>query len=100
MGGLAARQQASASLLMADEAPDYFVYVLRNGAGTLYTGIAKDVDARLTSHNAGKGARFTRGRGPWAVAHVEGPLAHGDALRREAALKRDRAFKAALKSKL
>ncbi|HEU0070473.1 MAG TPA: GIY-YIG nuclease family protein [Alphaproteobacteria bacterium] len=83
---------------MADEAPDYFVYVLRNGAGTLYTGIAKDVDARLTSHNAGKGARFTRGRGPWAVAHVEGPLAHGDALRREAALKRDRAFKAALKS--
>lgn len=83
---------------MADESPGYFVYVLRNGAGTLYTGIAKDVEARLGAHNSGKGARFTRGRGPWAVAHVEGPLAHGDALRREAALKRDRAFKAALKA--
>lgn len=78
-------------------ADGYFVYVLRNGAGTLYTGIAKDVEARLGAHNSGKGARFTRGRGPWAAVHVEGPLAHGDALRREAALKRDRTFKAALK---
>ncbi len=84
---------------MDDDIPEYFVYVLRNGAGTLYTGIAKDVDARLTTHNAGKGARFTRGRGPWTVAHVEGPLAHGEALRREAALKRDRVFKAALKAR-
>ena len=83
---------------MTDELPGYFVYVLRNGAGTLYTGIAKDVDARLGAHNAGRGARFTRGRGPWTIAHVEGPFAHGDALRREAALKRDRAFKAALKA--
>ncbi|MFN4282663.1 MAG: GIY-YIG nuclease family protein [Alphaproteobacteria bacterium] len=83
---------------MTDETPGYFVYVLRNGGGTLYTGIAKDVDARCDAHNTGKGARFTRGRGPWSVAHVEGPLAHGDALRREAALKRDRAFKAGLKA--
>lgn len=83
---------------MSDDFPDFFVYVLRNGAGTLYTGIAKDVDVRLDAHNAGKGARFTRGRGPWSVAHIEGPLPHGDALRREAALKRDRAFKASLKA--
>ena len=82
-----------------DRDADFFVYVLRNGAGTLYTGIAKDVDARLAQHNAGAGARFTRGRGPWQVVHSEGPLAHGAALRREAALKRDRRFKAALKGK-
>lgn len=76
----------------------YYVYVLLNDAGIAYTGIAKDVAARLAQHNAGTGARFTRGRGPWRVAHAEGPMAHGDALRREMAVKRDRAFKARLKS--
>jgi putative endonuclease len=76
----------------------YFVYVLCNAAGTLYTGIAKDVEARLGQHNAGTGARFTRGRGPWRIVHREGPLDHGQALRREAALKADRRFKAALKA--
>ncbi len=81
-------------------ASDYFVYVLRNHAGILYTGIAKDIDARLAQHNANNGARFTRGRGPWHLVHSEGPLAHGDALRRETALKRDRRFKAELKAKL
>ena len=79
---------------------EYFVYVLRNGNGTLYTGIAKDIDARLAQHNDNAGARFTRGRGPWQVVHSEGPLTHGDALRRETALKRDRRFKAELKGKL
>jgi putative endonuclease len=77
---------------------DFFVYVLRNDAGTTYTGIAKDVDARLAAHNDGNGAKFTRGRGPWTVIHTEGPLPHGDALRRETAIKRDRVFKAKLKS--
>ncbi len=79
---------------------EYFVYVLRNGGGTLYTGIAKEIDARLAQHNANAGARFTRGRGPWRLVHSEGPLPHGDALRRETALKRDRRFKAEMKAKL
>jgi putative endonuclease len=82
------------------EASLYFVYVLHNAGGILYTGIAKDVDARLRQHNSGLGARFTRGRGPWTVCHREGPLAHGDALRREAAIKIDRTFKAALRVRL
>lgn len=77
---------------------DYYVYVLLNAAGIAYTGIAKDIAARLASHNSGTGARFTRGRGPWRVIHAEGPLPHGDALRREAAIKRDRAFKTRLKA--
>ena len=76
---------------------DFFVYVLRNDAGTTYTGIAKDVATRLAAHNDGSGAKFTRGRGPWAVIHTERPLPRGDALRRERAIKRDRAFKASLK---
>ena len=78
----------------------YFVYVLRNDKGTLYTGIAKDIEARIALHNVGEGAKFTRGRGPWRLAHHEGPVTHGAALKREAVLKRDRRFKAELKSAL
>jgi len=76
---------------------DWFVYVLLNEGGIAYTGIAKDTAARLKQHNAGTGAKFTRGRGPWTLLHVEGPLPHGDALRRELAIKRDQAFKTRLK---
>ncbi|MBI3445132.1 MAG: GIY-YIG nuclease family protein [Magnetospirillum sp.] len=77
---------------------DWFVYVLLNGAGISYTGIALDVADRLARHNAGEGAKFTRGRGPWRLIHTEGPLGHGDALRREAAIKADSRFKAKLKT--
>lgn len=84
---------------MPDAPSAYFVYIIRNGLGVLYTGIAKDVAARCRQHNAGCGARFTRGRGPWSVVHVEGPFPRGDALRREFAIKHDRCFKAALKQK-
>lgn len=73
------------------------VYVVRNPAGILYTGIAKDLNARVDAHNAGKGAKFTKGRGPWTIAHTEGPLPHGDALRRELEIKQDRNFKRMLK---
>ena len=78
---------------------DWYVYVLLNGAGIAYTGIAKDVAARLLQHNAGSGAKFTRGRGPWRSIHIEGPMTRGDALRREIAIKRDAALKAALKAR-
>lgn len=84
---------------MTSDTP-YFVYVLRNSAGTTYTGIALDVDARLSAHNNGSGAKFTRGRGPWVVIHTEGPLPHGDALRREMAIKKDRTFKAKIKQQI
>lgn len=76
----------------------WHVYVLLNDARIAYTGIAKDVAARLEQHNAGRGARFTRGRGPWRVIHIEGPMGHGDALRRESAIKGDAVFKRILKA--
>lgn len=73
------------------------VYVLRCGDGTLYTGIARDALLRLRQHEAGKGARYTRGRGPLAMVLVEPAATQGDALRREAAIKRlKRAAKEAL----
>ncbi len=78
-------------------ASEWHVYILISESGIAYTGIARDVEARLAHHNRGTGAKFTRGRGPWHVIHTEGPFTHGDALRREAAIKRDRTFKAAAK---
>lgn len=62
--------------------------MLRCGDGSLYTGIAVDVEARLAQHQAGKGARYTRGRGPLDLVYTEQVDNKGDALRREMAIKR------------
>ena len=87
----------SSALRDRRRAMSWQVYVLRCGDGTLYTGIARDAEARLRQHEAGKGARYTRGRGPLAMVLLEAAATHGDALRREAAIKRlGRAAKEAL----
>ena len=67
--------------------PAWFVYMVRCRDGSLYTGIARDVGARIAKHNQGLGARYTRGRGPVALVHVERKRSQGSALRREAAIK-------------
>ena len=73
------------------------VYLLRCGDGTLYCGIALDAEARLEAHRAGRGARYTRGRGPLALVHVETCPDKATALKRERAVKRmGRAAKLAL----
>jgi putative endonuclease len=56
--------------------------------GTLYVGIARDVAARIAAHDAGRGARYTRGRGPLRLLARRRCATHGDALRLELALKR------------
>lgn len=72
----------------------WFVYLLRCGDGTLYCGIALDVGARLEAHRNGKGARYTKGRGPLELVHVEPCPDKSSALRREREIKRmDRALK-------
>jgi predicted GIY-YIG superfamily endonuclease len=65
-----------------------FLYVLRCGDGSLYTGIAIDVNRRVTQHREGKGARYTRGRGPLAVAAKVRCADKSNALRAEYAFKR------------
>ena len=65
----------------------WFVYLARCADGTLYCGVAKDVAARLAQHDAGKGARYTRGRGPLALIAKRRCASHGDALRLELAVK-------------
>lgn len=68
--------------------PSWSVYLLRCGDGTLYCGIAKDVEARLEQHRAGKGARYTKGRGPLTLIFQEPCASRPEALRRETAIKR------------
>jgi putative endonuclease len=64
------------------------LYLLRCGDGTLYCGITLDVAARLAAHQAGKGARYTKGRGPLVLVHVEACQDRSSALRREREVKR------------
>ncbi len=71
---------------MTDAGP-WSLYIVRCADGTLYTGIAKDVEARLVLHNSGRGARYTRGRGPVTLVYREIVGGHGEALRRESAVK-------------
>jgi putative endonuclease len=66
----------------------WFVYVARCSDGTLYVGIARDVAARIAQHDAGRGARYTRGRGPLEVVAKRRCDGQGHALRLELALKR------------
>ncbi|MGA2079324.1 MAG: GIY-YIG nuclease family protein [Holophaga sp.] len=66
----------------------WWVYILRCGDGTLYTGIALDLAARLAQHRAGTGARYTRGRGPLELVYREPAPTRAAASRREAAIKR------------
>ncbi len=63
------------------------VYILRCADGSLYTGVAIDVAARLAQHRAGKGAKYTRGRGPLALVYSEPAEDQGQALRREREIK-------------
>lgn len=76
---------------------DWTVYILRCGDGTLYTGVTDDMDRRLAAHRAGRGAKYTRGRGPLEPVYREIVPDKSSALRREIAIKRlSRAEKLAL----
>ena len=66
----------------------WWVYILRCGDGTLYTGITDDLPRRLAAHRAGKGAKYTRGRGPLSVAYLEEWPDRSAALKREWEIKR------------
>ena len=66
----------------------WYVYLLRCGDGTLYTGITDDLDRRLAAHRAGRGAKYTRGRGPLELVYAEEQPDKPAALRREAAVKK------------
>lgn len=66
----------------------YFVYILRCGDGTLYTGCTNDIPRRLRAHQNGRGAKYTRSRLPVELVYQEAAADRPEALRREAAIKR------------
>ena len=63
------------------------LYILRCGDGSLYTGITTDVEKRLEAHRTGKGAKYTRGRGPLELVYCEDCGDHSAALKRELEIK-------------
>ena len=65
----------------------WIVYILECADGSLYTGITNDMERRLEEHGTGKGAKYTKGRGPFHVVYTEH---HKD---RAAASKREREIK-------
>ena len=66
------------------------VYMVECRDGSLYTGIARDLERRLAAHNAGTGARYTRSRRPVRLVYAEPRSNRGDAQRREAETRRGR----------
>jgi putative endonuclease len=74
-----------------------FVYLLRCSDGTIYTGWTFDVARRVETHQKGRGARYTRTRRPITLIYHERLRSRGEAMRREAEIKR---FSRARKLKL
>lgn len=71
---------------MADK--QWVLYILECKDGTLYTGITDNFQRRLEAHKTGKGAKYTRGRGPFILRYLENCGDHSAALKREYTIKR------------
>lgn len=69
-------------------ATNHYVYMLECKDGTLYTGYTVDLEERIKMHEAGKAAKYTRGRGPFRLVHIETYSTKREALQREYAIKR------------
>jgi len=65
-----------------------FVYIIECADQTLYTGWTTNIEARVETHNAGSGAKYTRGRGPVKLVYSESFETKQDAMRREAEIKK------------
>ncbi len=66
----------------------WILYILECADGTYYTGITSDLPRRLKRHETGKGARYTRGRGPFIVRYTEEHPDRSTASKREWEVKR------------
>lgn len=64
-----------------------YVYILHCGDETLYTGYTTDVERRIEEHRSGNGAKYTRGRGPLELVHVEEYATRSAAMAREYEIK-------------
>ena len=66
---------------------NWTVYILQCADGSLYTGITNDLDRRMLEHKSGRGAKYTKGRGPFQLVYDEICDGRGAALRREFEIK-------------
>lgn len=66
----------------------WWVYIVRCGDGSYYTGISTNVTHRVHLHRIGRGARYTRGRSPLDLGWTAGPYEKSEALREERRIKR------------
>lgn len=68
----------------------WYIYIVRCSDESLYTGITRDVASRITQHNGGEGAKYTRTRLPVELVYMEKANSRSAALRREYEIKRMR----------
>ena len=66
---------------------DWIVYILKCSDSSLYTGITNNIANRLRAHQNGKGAKYTRGRGPFKIIHQEQYTTRSAASKRELEIK-------------
>ncbi|WP_145543127.1 GIY-YIG nuclease family protein [Virgibacillus sp. SK37] len=69
------------------EDKEHVVYMLRCKDNSLYTGYTNNLENRLKAHRDGKGAKYTRGRGPFQVVYIEKIETKEQALKREYEIK-------------
>ena len=65
----------------------WHVYIIECSDGTLYTGITNDLDRRITAHNDGRGAKYTKSRRPVHLRYNEPAVDRKNASQREYAIK-------------
>jgi putative endonuclease len=65
-----------------------YTYIIQCSDGTLYTGWTNDIEKRVLTHNAGKGAKYTRSRTPVKLVYLEQADTKKRAMQREAQIKR------------
>jgi len=72
----------------ANQSADWFLYLVRCRNGHLYTGISTDVARRFAKHQAGKGAKYLRGKGPLELVYQQKIGTRSEALKAEIKVKK------------
>ena len=80
-------QQSQGALILSDGPVTHYAYLLRCADGTFYGGYTTDPERRVAEHDAGEGAKYTRGRTPVELVHLESFESRAAAMSREYELK-------------